>query len=135
MTKPSDAELASRARSCKLLADVIRRGEVASFDQCRAAVGDDGDLWQNLFMALQGHTTALGYAWDVAGALLNAPPIDGNHWCRRVESVGKGRPVEILIGGAKAHAEVGQEARGIVMAALEDWAQRAEKALQYEVAQ
>lgn len=130
MTKPTDIELANRTIACNLLAEVIRRGEAATLDQCRAAVGDDDDLWLHLFMALQGHVTALGYAWDLARSLLNQPPIDDSHWFRRVEFTGKGRLVEILIGGARVQAEVGQEARGIAMAALQDWARRAEKALQ-----
>lgn len=130
MTKPAEIDIVKRATSCNLLADVIRRGEAATLDQCRAAVGDEGDLWLHLFMSLQGHVTALGYAWGLAQSLLNQPPIDDSHWFRRVEFTGNGQVVDILIGGARARAEVGQEARAISMAALQDWARRADEAVQ-----
>ena len=129
MMAPTGKELTDRASACNVLVELIRRGEAATLDQCRAAVNDDDDLWLHLFMALQGHVSALGYAWDLARSLLNQPPIDDNHWFRRVEFTGNGRMVKILIGGARVQAEVGHEARGIAMAALQDWARRAEKAV------
>ena len=127
-----DKEMAARAMGCLAVVNAIKEGRVVTLEMCRLAAGDDdndGDTCLHLYMALQGHITAMGYAWDVARTLLCRAPVDGSHWFRRIEVVGQGQLIEILIGGARERAELGGEARAIVAAALGDWARRVEVVL------